>query len=385
MPAKKSSQDKVAAALQKVFGPDSAYRLGTGRSAHAQVEESLSTGIDVVDHYLVGGGGLPIGRITELYGGENAGKTTFMYCMAGLAQRQVGAKVFVLDADHAFDETRAQQMGLNTEDTVVASPPTIEHAFDMLRIVLANHDPANPLLLCWDPLAASVSGKRINEMATKAKAAMGATARVTSDQFPGLLTALPSARAHLLMTNQVRVNMGVMFGDNTTTPGGKAPKFYATNRLALLGGSGLKNAAGEHTGKVLTFLATKTRFVPPFRKARVRLDFARGYNNAWTTLEWAKTLDLVPKDAKVSDAAMVAKAREKLLTYNEDARKKQLEALAREETAGKGAKKGKKAAEAEKEEDEFMPSAPEEDPEAILDEAGEDELDDENEGSEEEE
>ena len=230
--AKKDFRDRMAAALQKRFGEDAATRLGKGRVAGAQPKEVLTSGIDVLDHYLFGRGGFPVGRITEVYGGENCGKTTLMYAALAANMRK-GAVGIVIDSDHAFDETRAAEMGVPTDDLIVQTPHSLEEAFEMMKAVIELHDPEDgPMLVGWDAIASS-SPKRAAERDltnAKQKRTPGVVANLTSEQFPILLEALGRHRAHLLCLNQTRVNIGVMFGDNTTTPGGKAPKFYATNR-----------------------------------------------------------------------------------------------------------------------------------------------------------
>lgn len=316
MAGKKALQDRMALALQKRFGEDSATRLGKGRTAGAQPKEMLTSGVDVIDHYLVGRGGFPVGRITEVYGPENCGKTTLMYHALAVNMRR-GAVGVVIDADHAFDETRAAEMGVPIDDLIVQTPHSLEEAFEMIKATIDLHDPsAGPLLLGWDAIASS-SPKRAAErdlMNAKQKKTPGVFAALTSEQFPIVLRELGRKRAHLLCLNQTRINIGVMFGDPVTTPGGSAPKFFSTNRLQMMGGKPFKDASNAHTGKAILVKAIKTRFVPPFRSARVKIDYAKGYDNDWTTLEWAKTLGLIPGQAKGKDA--LEKARAALLAFN---------------------------------------------------------------------
>jgi recombination protein RecA len=109
-------------------------------------------------------------------------------------------------------------------------------------------------------------------------------------------------RCHIMVINQIRSKMGVVFGNATTTPGGSATKFAASIRLQLFGGKTLKNAVGQHVGKTVTFLAVKNRFAPPYRKARVRLIYNRGWDNYWSTVDHAKSLQVIPKGLKVDEA-----------------------------------------------------------------------------------
>lgn len=289
-------QSRIAAAINRKFGEGHATRLGSGRHSGAQVTEVIPTGIDAVDHYLWGSGGMPIGRITEVYGENQCGKTTLMYrCLAQV--QSMGGVGVVIDADHAFDEYRAAASGVDVDALMVSTPTTMEEAFEVMKLALRAHEPAmGPMLVCWDALASSVSAKQLGAEAGKVQP--GDIARLTSAQFPIVLTLLGEQRAHLLILNQTRVNIGIMFGSNVTTPGGNAPKFYSTHRVQIMGGKAVKNAQGEHLAKDVLFMAVKTRFVAPFRRVRVRLDYATGYSDEWTTINWAKERGLIDAGAK---------------------------------------------------------------------------------------
>lgn len=273
--------DRIAARLQKRFGTESATRLGEGRAkAKGEVTEVIPSGIEIVDQYLWGCGGYPVGRITETYGAEQCGKTTWMYQSIAAAQAD-GALTVVVDAEQSFDERRCREYGANTDLVVVASPESMDEGFDMVRGTLEDHDASVPLLIVYDSLAAKgiakanerfaatglgVSGKKVGKIQP------GEVAKVTSQELNKLPSLLVEKRAHLLFMNQIRTNVGVMFGDPTTTPGGNAPKFFATHRVQLIKGKTIKDPVhGNHLGRWITFMATKTRFVEPFRKVRVPL------------------------------------------------------------------------------------------------------------------
>lgn len=222
---------------------------------------------------------------------HNCGKTSLGYaCEAGV-QRAGGVAVHV-DIEQSFDEERAQVFGVDTESLIVVEAENAEQSIEQLKETLDAHDPdEGPLVIVYDSIAA-----------TKTKNAMGAVAgekqpareaALFSEELPKLLTRLKRKRAHIMFLNQIRTKFGVMFGDNTTTPGGNAPKFYASVRLAFYGGKALKNAKDEHVGKVVTIMAAKNRLAAPFRKARVRLDFASGWNNVYSTLKHAKRMGVI--------------------------------------------------------------------------------------------
>lgn len=298
MPPKKNDKDTLVAALQKRFGSTSATRLGSGRKAEAQVTEVIPTGIEVVDYYLCGIGGLAIGRVTEMFGEEGCGKTSFDYQVLSAVQRLGGVAV-VADPEFSFDEERARLFGVDVDELIVLQPKNLEMLFNQTRMVLEGHNPKKgPMLVSWDTLSAckpaAAAAKEAGDVA------VGESARICSEEFPKIIPLLQAHRAHLFVINQIRVKLGVMFGNNTTTAGGNSLKFYASMRMQFFGGKALKDASsGEHTGKVTTLMAVKTRFTPPFRKMRLRLDYATGYNNEWTTLEHAKRFKLIdPRGAK---------------------------------------------------------------------------------------
>jgi recombination protein RecA len=294
---KKDHLDQTLALLQKKFGGDSAIRLGKGRQAGAQVTEVIPTEIEVVDHYALGVGGLPVGRMSEVTGEEASGKTTLGYQCLASCQRHGGVGV-VLDAEHQFDETRARLFGVNVDDLIVLQPKHAEMGVEQTKLVLSSHNPKNgPMLMVWDTIAAMTPqadmGREAGERGT------AELARVMSTELPKIMPLLVAHRAHLLALNQVRQAIGVMFGPNTITPGGKAVKFYASWRAQFFGGKAVKDPKTlEHTGKVVTLLVTKTRFTEPFRKMKVRLDYDAGWNNVWSTLDHAKARKVIaPRDA----------------------------------------------------------------------------------------
>lgn len=274
---------RIAALVRKELGAHAAISLSDNQ-ASGEIKEYIPTGIDVLDHYVIGRGGLPIGRMSEIYGPEGCGKTALSYAAIAQFQRR-GGVCAIWDAEYSFDEVRATVYGVDVESLIMLYPDTLEEGFDAVTATLKANDPKEgPMLIVHDSLAASEPEKP-DEVA--------AMARVCSKRYKRLHPLLQKHRAHFMVLNQVRVKMGVLFGDNTTTPGGNAPKFFASLRLQFLGGKAIKNAKEEHTGKVVTALAVKNRLASPWRKARVRLDYAMGFNNVYSTLEHAKRLGVI--------------------------------------------------------------------------------------------
>ncbi len=183
-------------------------------------------------------------------------------------------------------------MGVDIENLLVLNPETLEMCMESMKIVLNNHSPLNgPLLLVWDSIAATKTAR--SAKAEASKITVGETPRMLSEELPKIMKLLNSHRAHLFAINQIREKIGVMFGPTTTTPGGHSVHFYCSWRLQFFGGKAVKDKNEQHTGKIVTLVSVKTRFSAPFRKSRVRLDYATGWNNPWSTCEHAKTMKLV--------------------------------------------------------------------------------------------
>jgi recombination protein RecA len=300
----KTVLDQTVKLLQKKFGTTSALRLGSGREAAAQVKEVIPTGVEIIDHYSIGIGGLPVGRMSELSGEEGAGKTALSWqCIASAQQH--GATCVVVDVEYSFDEDRAKVYGVDIDNLIIVQPETMEMALEQSKLLLTSHNAKRgPLLLVWDTIAAMTPKVELGKEAGDRAPAL--QSMLMSAELKKLIPLLAKHRAHLLALNQVRANFGVMFGPNTITPGGKAVKFYASLRLQLFGGKAIKNKADEHTGKIVTLVTAKTRFSPPFRKARIRLDYDTGWNNEWSTLEHAKKVGKAGRGAKGDKAHQAA-------------------------------------------------------------------------------
>lgn len=295
MPKKsKSASDQKAAilaAIRKEFGPKAAYTIEE-RQAAAQITEYIKTGIDVIDNYVSGEGhGLPVGRMSEVFGEEGCGKTSFGYSCLASVQRQGGVGV-IADAEQSFDEERATMFGVKVKDLIMLEFETYEEFYDELKVTIrANNPKHGPMLIVQDSIASMNTKASLEGDAEDMQVAE--MARLNSRELKKLPRILGKHRAHFMMLNQVRQKIGVIFGSNTATPGGKAPAFFSSIRFQFWGGKAVKNKQKEHLGKVVTIQAIKNRLAPPFRKARVHLDYAHGFNNIWSTLEYAKTAKVI--------------------------------------------------------------------------------------------
>lgn len=278
--------------LHKKFGVESATTIVREKKAAAQIKEYIPTGIDVLDQYVIGQGGLPVGRMSEIFGPEACGKTTLGYSAIAACQRMGGIGVWN-DPEHSFDEYRARLMGVDTKKLLLLQPESLEISYEQMKLVTQNHNvKKGPMLIVWDSIASSTPEAHLESEAGKDR--MGMFAALHSSEIKKLIRLLPKYRTHLMALNQIRDQMGVSFGGGgIKTPGGNAPKFYSSVRLQFFGGKSIKNKDGEHTGKVVTIMAVKNRLAPPFRKARVRFDYVEGWNTIWSTLEHAKRFKLI--------------------------------------------------------------------------------------------
>lgn len=305
-----SYASKITKLLRAQF-KDFIVPLGGDARAASQVVEVIPTGIEVLDDYVLGAGGLPVGRVSEVFSEEGAGKTSVAYSALGQVQRGGGVAVLV-DSEQAFDDARARLFGVDPGHLVFAQPDTLEDALSVIHGAVRANDPRKaPMLVVWDSLAAAPTREEV-EAGVAPEKGRDVRAQVLSQAARQFARVCADHRAHLMVVNQIRDKRGIMFGNNTTTPGGHAIKFLASVRLQLWSGKAFK-VSDEHVGKTVTVMSVKNRMCPPFRKVRVKLDYARGWDNDWSVLEWAKTRGAVELRAR-GDAA-VKDAREALRKF----------------------------------------------------------------------
>lgn len=297
----------VLARIQSQLGASQAMLLSKGSGS--DIVDVIPTGIEVLDNYVLGVGGLPAGRMIEVYSEEGAGKTSFaLQCIAG-AQRD-GAITILAETEQALDSERAKVFGCDLDRVILLQPGSIEETLQSIETTLHALPMKGPCaLVVWDSIAATPTQAEIDE-GLEGKDAMGHRARAMSKACRVLCPLAMKKRTVLLFINQTRDKIGVMFGDTKTTPGGAAVKFHSSVRLQLFSGKSVKEGK-EHLGKSITFLATKNKIARPWGKASVRLDYASGFDNAWSTITHAKDAKILPPQTKVSVKAHV-EALEKL-------------------------------------------------------------------------
>jgi recombination protein RecA len=286
-------KDPVAATLARMqakLGKSSAMLLSQG--ADSDVNEVIPTGIEVIDNYMLGVGGLPCGRLVEVYSDEGTGKTSFaLQCLAGV-QREGGVGILA-ETEHALDSKRAAAFGCDLERVILMQPDCIEHTTKAIETSLHSLPPKVPALIVWDSIAQTPTLREVEE-GLEGDERIGERARELSKACRILAGVVAKKKATLLFVNQIRDKIGVMFGDTTTTPGGKGIKFYATIRIQMFSGKSVKDGK-MHTGKTVTFMTSKNKVHPPWRKVQVRLDYQHGWDNAWSTINHAKDEGLIDK------------------------------------------------------------------------------------------
>lgn len=247
--------------IQREFGKGSIMRLGEGPAAPV---EALKTGVMPLD-FALGIGGIPKGRIIEVFGPESSGKTTL--CLSLIAETQkVGGIAAFIDAEHAIDPAWAQTLGVKLDDLLVAQPDTGEQALEIAESLIRS---GGIDLLIVDSVAALVPRAEIEgEMGD---AQMGLQARLMSQALRKLAGVLSKSKTTIVFTNQLRMKIGIMFGNPETTPGGMALKFYASVRMDVRKIETLKKGT-EIIGTRVKVKIVKNKMAPPFKIAEFTIN-----------------------------------------------------------------------------------------------------------------
>ncbi|EIY4752006.1 recombinase RecA [Vibrio cholerae] len=282
-----NKQKALAAALgqiEKQFGKGSIMRLGDNRAMDV---ETISTGSLSLDIAL-GAGGLPMGRIVEIFGPESSGKTTLTLELIAAAQRE-GKTCAFIDAEHALDPVYAKKLGVNIDELLVSQPDTGEQALEICD-ALARSGAVDVIVV--DSVAALTPKAEIEgEMGDSH---MGLQARMLSQAMRKLTGNLKQSNCMCIFINQIRMKIGVMFGNPETTTGGNALKFYASVRLDIRRTGAIKEGE-EVVGNETRIKVVKNKIAAPFKEANTQIMYGQGFNREGELIDLGVKYKMVEK------------------------------------------------------------------------------------------
>jgi recombination protein RecA len=276
--------DKAVGDIVKRYGDGSIMRLG---EAHKMVVDAIPTGSLSLDLAL-GVGGIPRGRITEVYGPESSGKTTICQHIVAEAQKMGGTAAYV-DMEHALDPAYAAKCGVDIDNLLVSQPDTGEQALEITETLVRS---GAVDLVVIDSVAALVPRSEIE--GDMGDAQMGAMARLMSQALRKLSGAINQTKTSVIFTNQLRQKIGVMFGNPETTTGGNALKFYASVRLDVRRIQSIKIGA-DIVGNRTRVRVVKNKVAPPFRTAEFDIMYNEGISKVGDLIDLATQLGVVDK------------------------------------------------------------------------------------------
>ncbi|TAL12005.1 MAG: recombinase RecA, partial [Nitrospirae bacterium] len=282
---KKRAMELAIAQIEKQFGKGSIMKLGTAEiPTDVPVIPTGSLGLDLA----LGVGGLPRGRVIEIYGPESSGKTTLMLHTIAEAQKTGGAAAFI-DAEHALDLGYAEKLGVNTAELLVSQPDTGEQALEITETLVRS---GAVDIIVVDSVAALVPRAELEgEMGD---AHMGLQARLMSQALRKLTSSISRSQTSVVFINQIRMKIGVMFGNPETTTGGNALKFYASVRLDIRRIESIKEGQ-DVLGNRVRVKVVKNKMAPPFKQAEFDIMFAAGVSKTGELIDIGVDRKIVDK------------------------------------------------------------------------------------------
>jgi recombination protein RecA len=282
---KERALEMALAQIEKSFGKGSIMRLG--EASDRLTVDVIPTGAIALDLAL-GIGGIPRGRVTEIFGPESSGKTTLLQHIIAQAQA-TGGVAALIDAEHAFDPTYAQNCGVKIDEMLISQPDTGEQALEIAEALVRS---GALDVVCIDSVAALVPRAELE--GDMGDSHMGLQARLMSQALRKLTGAISRSRTSVIFTNQLREKIGVMFGNPETTPGGRSLKFYASVRLDIRRIDSIKQGTTV-IGNRTRVRVVKNKMAPPFRTAEFDIMYNEGISRVGSVLDVGTDLEIVRK------------------------------------------------------------------------------------------
>ena len=306
---KKKALESALGQIEKQFGKGSVMKLGDFTAMNVEAIPTGALSLDVA----LGIGGIPKGRIVEIFGPESSGKTTLALHMIAECQKQGGEAAFI-DAEHALDPVYAKHLGVDIDNLIVSQPDTGEQALEIAEALVRS---GAIDIIVVDSVAALVPKAEID--GDMGDAHVGLQARLMSQALRKLAGVLNKSNTAIIFINQLREKVGIMFGNPETTPGGRALKFYASVRLDIRKIENLKQD-GEVFGNRVRVKVVKNKVAPPFREAEFDIVYGKGISKSGNILDLGVNLDIVEKSGSwfSYDGTRIGQGRENAKKYFEN-------------------------------------------------------------------
>jgi len=282
--ARQKTLELALSQIEKQFGKGSIMRLGSDTKVNVEVIPTGALSLDIA----LGVGGVPRGRVIEIFGPESSGKTTLTLSIIHQAQKRGGVAAFI-DAEHAFDSLYARKLGVNLDDLLISQPDTGEQALEIAETLVRSNAVD---VITIDSVAALTP--RVEIEGDMGQSHVGLQARLMSQALRKLVAAISKSKTCVLFINQIREKIGVMFGNPEVTPGGRALKFYASVRIELRKKSVIKEG-DRIIGTEIKARVVKNKVAAPFREANFSIMYDSGISEISSIIDSAEAVGLLQK------------------------------------------------------------------------------------------